>query len=212
MAISDKKTQSEENTYSGLGSFDSNAYERELALCKELGLNVEKLKAMKFNTLQLSEIRKGVVDKIDVTKYMDPNMSWSAMEEMRLELYQGIDLSDYRAQGFDAMQLAQIRQGIANEIDVSPYAKKEYFADQMRELRLGLSSDPPVPIIFYQDPGFDSLQMREIRKGLQSGVDIGLFAHSEIPYLKMRAIRESAEDGLVFSEQDIQRYNAAILK
>jgi uncharacterized protein (DUF342 family) len=197
--------------YSGLGVFDGNSYERELKLCGEVGADVEKLKALKFNALQLAEIRKGYADKVDVSKYMDPKLSWSAMEEMRLEMFQGIDMSAYRAQGFDTTQLSQIRQGLNMGIDVSVYAKKEYFADQMYELRLGLSKDNPVPIIFYQDPAFDALQMREIRKGLQAGVDIAQYAHVTMPYMKMRVIRESAEDGLVFEQRDIDRYNAGIL-
>jgi uncharacterized protein (DUF342 family) len=201
----------QKSTYSGLNSFGENSLERELELCKEVGADVEKLKALKFNSLQLAEIRKGIVDKVDVSKYMDPKLPWTAMEELRLEMYQHIDMSEYRKQGFDVLQLAQIRQGLAAEIDVTPYAKKEYFADQMRELRLGLSKEHEVPIIFYQDPAFDALQMREIRKGLESGVDIGVYAHVTMPYMKMRVIRESAEDGLTFNQSDIERYNANVL-
>ena len=200
-----------ESSYSGLDVFDGNSYENELKLCQEMGADVEKLKALHFNALQLAEIRKGLADKVDVRKYMDPKLSWSAMEEMRLELYQGIDMSEYRKQGFDTTQLSQIRQGINAGIDVTPYAKKVYFADQMREIRQGLTKGSEVPIIFYQDPAFDALQMREIRKGLQSGVDISQYAMVTMPYLKMRVIRESAEDGLVFEKKDVDRYNANIL-
>ncbi len=207
------ETQSQASgSYSGLDVFGGNSYEKELALCKQAGADVEKLKALKFNTLQLTEIRKGLVDKVDVRKYMDPKLSWTAMEEMRLEMYQGIDMSPYRAKGFDVLQLSQIRQGLQAGIDVTPYAKKEYFADQMRELRLGLAKDGGVPIIFYQDPAFDALQMREIRKGLQAGIDISNYAMASIPYMKMRVIREAAEDGLVFVQKDIERYNAGILE
>ncbi len=198
-------------SYSGLGAFDGNSYEKELELCREVGADVEKLKALKFNTLQLAEIRKGLVDKVDVSRYMDPSLSWSAMEERRLEMYQGIDMSEYRKQGFDDLQISQIRQGIVSGIDVSVYAKKEYFADQMREIRLGLSKETEVPVIFYQDPAFDANQMREIRKGLQAGIDISKYAQVKVPYLKMRAIRESAEDGLVFDQRAIEMFNANIL-
>lgn len=211
MAENDNERTGFKSSYSGLDSFGGNSYEKELALCKELGANVEKLKAMKFNTLQLAEIRKGITDKVDVRKYMDPSLSWTAMEEMRLEMYQGIDMSQYRKEGFDTLQLSQIRQGLYSGIDVSVYAQKKYFADQMREIRLGLSKDGGVPVIFYQDPAFDSLQMREIRKGLQAGIDISKYAYVSMPYMKMRAIRESAEDGLIFEPTDIERYNASIL-
>ena len=203
--------RSASSSYSGLDVFGGNSYETELKLCQEMGADVQKLKDLKFNTLQLSEIRKGMADKVDVSKYMDPKLSWLDMEELRLEMFQGIDMSSYRAQGFDTTQLAQIRQGLNEGIDVSPFAKKIYFADQMREIRRGLSKSDPVPIIFYQDPAFVALQMREIRKGLQAGIDISIYAHVSMPYLKMRAIRESAEDGLVFEQKDIDNYNAGIL-
>ncbi len=211
MASADTAQLNRTGTPMGLDAFGDNSYERELELCKEAGADVDKLKALKFNSLQLSEIRKGILDGVDVSRYMDPSLSWTAMEEMRLEMYQNIDMTEYRKQGFDVLQLSQIRQGLVAGIDVSAYAKKIYFADQMREIRLGLTKDHEVPIIFYQDPAFDALQMREIRKGLESGVDISIYAHVQMPYMKMRVIRESAEDGLTFSQADIDRYNANVL-
>ncbi|MBR4831627.1 MAG: DUF342 domain-containing protein [Butyrivibrio sp.] len=212
MTVQDEELVNELNSYAGLESFNKNAYERELELCANAGADVEKLKALGFNALQLSEIRKGILDKVDVSKYTNPAMPWTEMEELRLEMSQGIDMSSYREQGFDLQQLSQIRQGIASGVDVSIYAKHEYLADQMRELRLGLSKDHDVPIIFYQDPAYDSRQMREIRKGLEAGIDISHFSSPQIPYMKMRAIRKSAEDGLVFSDGEIAKYNASILE
>ena len=209
--MAETETRKLNTPYSGLDAFGDNSYERELELCRQVGADVEKLKKMGFNSMQLAEIRKGINDKVDVSKYMDPSLSWTAMEEMRLEMYQGIDMSPYRKEGFDVLQLSQIRQGLSAGVDVSVFAKKVYFADQMREIRLGLQKDTEVPIIFYQDPAFDALQMREIRKGLQSGMDISHYAHVSMPYMKMRVIRESAEDGLNFTETEIDRYNASIL-
>ncbi len=212
MVAHEQEFINELNVYSGLDSFNSTMMEKELKKCGELGANVEKLKSMGFNALQLSEIRKGIEDdKVDVNKYLDPKYSWTDMEEMRLEMSQGIDMSKYRAEGFDNHQLYQIRRGIEEGVDVSVYAKREYLADQMRELRKGLSKINGVPIIFFQDPQFDSLQMREIRKGLQAGIDISNYAMLNVPYMKMRAVRESAEDGLFFDEAEIGRYNAGIL-
>lgn len=200
------------NTNAGLDSFDRQSYEKELQLCKQAGADVEKLRALKFNALQLSEIRKGILQKVDVTKYFNPKLPWTAMEEMRLEMHQKVDMTEYRKQGFDTQQLSQIRQGILDEVDVSTYAKKEYFADQMKQIRLGLSKTDGVPVIFYLDPAFSSQQMREIRKGLAAGLDISVYAKVEMPYLKMRAIRKAAEDGLIFDQSTIDKYNARILE
>lgn len=211
MASPDVDLLDELSEYSGLDSFNQNSLEKELKLCGELGADVEKLKALKFNALQLAEIRKGITDKIDYKKYMDPKYAWTEMEELRLEMAQGIDMSKYRNEGFDFLQMSQIRQGLAAGIDVSQYAKKEYLAVQMREIRHGLLAKPPVPIIFYQDPAFDCMQMREIRKGLEAGIDISGYASVDIPYMKMRAVRESAEDGLFFDAKQIDKYNASVL-
>ena len=211
MTIIDEEAKLERNSYSGIGAFSDNSVEKELNLLGQLGADVDKLKALKFNALQLAEIRKGINDKVDVSKYMDPSMPWTAMEEMRLELYQHIDMKEYRDRNFDVLQLAQIRQGLAAGVDVSLYARKDFFADQMREVRLGLNVEHPVPVIFYLDPAYSSLQMREIRKGLEAGLDIASYASVSVPYLKMRAIRESAEDGLIFTKLQIEKYNASIL-
>ena len=202
--------ENEAMSYTGLSSLNQNAFERELEICGQLGADVEKLRALNFNALQLSEISKGIREKVDVAKYMDPRKSWTEMEELRLEMVQKIDMSEYREQGFDVQQLSQIRKGIAAGLDVSDYAKKEYLADQMREIRVGLARK--VPIIFFQDPAFDNLQMREIRKGLEAGIDISQYAAVDVPYMKMRAIRKSAEDGLLFDDSQIRNYNASILE
>lgn len=211
MASPDVDMLDELSEYSGLNSFNQNALEKELEMCKKLGADVNKLKALNFNALQLAEIRKGIESNIDYSKYMNPKMAWTEMEELRLEMSQGIDMSGYRAKGFDVLQISQIRQGLAAGIDVSAYAKKEYLADQMREIRHGLSKKQPVPIIFFQDPAFDSRQMHEIRKGLEAGIDISNYASVTIPYMKMRIVRESAEDGLYFDEKQILAHDANVL-
>ncbi len=213
MTVQEIELINELNVYTGLDSFSENSMEAELKRCKELGANPDKLKAMGFNALQLAEIRKGLEnEKVDVSKYLDPKLSWTDMEEMRLEMEQGIDMTEYRKQGFDTQQLYQIRSGIKSGVDVSVYAKKIYLADQMRELRHGLSKKDGVPIIFFEDPAFDGRQMREIRKGLQAGIDVSNYAILTVPFMKMRAVRKSAEDGLIFDESDIRSYSADVLQ
>ena len=65
----EKELINELNVYSGLDSFNSTVIEKELEQCAELGADAEKLKALKFNALQLAEIRKGLTDKVDISKY-----------------------------------------------------------------------------------------------------------------------------------------------
>ncbi len=206
-----EKSKKEFNIYAGISSFDQDALENELMLCKELGFDADKLRKFNYNPLQLSEIRKGLSDKLDVRKYLDPKLSWLEMEEIRLELFQGIDMTSYRKDGFDVQQLFQIRKGLNANLDVSTFAKKEYLAEQMREIRKGLVFSPDFPVIFYLDPAFDYLQMREIRKGLEASLDVSSYAYVDMPYMKMRVIRESAQDGLIFDEKKIHTFNYGIL-
>ena len=145
MTTAEQDLINELNVYSGLDSFNSTVIEKELGLCADLGADVAKLKALGFNALQLVEIRKGLENpKVDATKYMDPKLSWTEMEEMRLEMAQGIDMSEYRKQGFDSHQLYQIRAGLAEGIDVSIYAKREYVSD-MR----GIAKKMPIECISF---------------------------------------------------------------
>ncbi len=197
--------------YNGLTSFDDDSFEKELTKCESLGLKSEVLRKYNFNALQLAEIRKGLEADIDVKKYLNPKLSWLEMEEMRLEAIQGIDMTSYREQNFSSSQIYQIRRGIYENVDVSLYAKKEFLAEQMKQIRKGLVFSKDFPVIFYLDPEFDFLQMREIRKGLEAQIDVADYAHVDIPYLKMRVVRESAEDGFFLTEEQIKNYSSGIL-
>ncbi len=211
MIAHDTVTVSGFKSHNGLDSFNDDALEKELSLCNSFGLDADKLRKFNYNALQLSEIRKGLDAGVDVQKYLSPKLSWLEMEEIRLELMQGIDMTLYRNQGFNNHQIYQIRRGISEGLDVSLYAKPEFLPEQMKQIRKGLEVSNDFPVIFYLDPAFDCLQMREIRKGLVAQLDVSSYAHVNVPYMKMRVIRESAEDGLVFDEFQINKYSSGIL-
>ena len=211
MVAHDTKTVSGFKSYTGLDSFTDEALEKELSLCNSFGLDADKLRKFNYNALQLAEIRKGLDAGVDVQKYLSPKLSWLEMEEIRLELMQNIDMTEYREQGYSNHQIYQIRRGISEDLDVSLYDKKEFLPEQMKQIRKGLEFSKDFPVIFYLDPAFDCLQMREIRKGLQAQIDVSSYAHVNVPYMKMRVIRESAEDGLVFDEFQVQKYSSGIL-
>ena len=59
---------------------ESDTLERELELCGKLGADVDALKSLNFDIYQLAEIRKGYEARIDVSRYLDPKLSWSQME------------------------------------------------------------------------------------------------------------------------------------
>ncbi|MBR5980008.1 MAG: DUF342 domain-containing protein [Oscillospiraceae bacterium] len=179
-------------------------------LFAKAGLDYFAVRAKGFSSYQMTEIQKGLEAGIEVTGYLDPDMSWIEMEEYRLELEQGIDLSEYRQKGFSNGRLSQIRQGIVQGVDVSVYAKMDYLAEQMNEIREGLAAG--LPIMFYKDPAFNYMQMAEIKEGLLHNVDISKYARKDMPYRKMRAVREALEKDLVLDDEIIEKYDAGVIE
>ncbi len=178
-------------------------------LFSKAGLDLEEVRAKGFDSYQFAEIQKGLEAGVDVTGYLDPDMSWTEMEEYRLELEQGVDLSEYRKAGFSTGRLSQVRQGLIQGVDVSIYAKMDYMSEQMNEIREGLAAG--LPIMFYKDPSYNYMQMAEIRQGLVQNVDIAKYAKTDMPYRKMRAVREALAKGVILDEEVIERYEAGVI-
>ena len=197
------------NTASTDSDLSDKLYEREISLCVRAGADEKRLREDGYNALQLEQIRQGLEGGLDVDVYLHPQFSWLDMEEIRKGLKQGIDMTRYREAGYSTEQKREIRKGIARGLDVSLYDKKEYLGEQMRELRFGIMDG--LPVAFYKNPAFAAVQMKEIRLGLKSNVDISVYANPDMPYLKMRTIRESMEDGLIFTEREIEEYEETIL-
>ena len=66
----------------------------------------------KFNNSQMKQIRYGLEEDLDVSKYADPK--------------------------FNCLQMRQIRQGLEHGLDVSQYADPKFNDRQMWEIRLRL--------------------------------------------------------------------------
>lgn len=182
--------------------------QKEKRLCIKLGLDASALEQAKYDVYQLEQIRKGLEERIDVSSYLDPSISWMQMEETRLELGGDVDMSAYREAGFDWLQMEEIRLGLLAKLDVSAYARRDCLAAQMKEIRLGLQAG--VDVTLYADAGFDWFQMAEIRLGLEHKVDVSLYTDREIPSFKMRQIREALEAGINITP--FLKYDAKILQ
>lgn len=88
-----------------------------------------------FIEAQLSEIAKGMEQKLPIKYYADKQFNWMQMHEIRLGLMDGLDVSVYANPLFSASQMREIRLGMADRLDVSSYAKLMLAATDMRRIR-----------------------------------------------------------------------------
>lgn len=167
----------------------SKNYERELALCKEAGGDIERYRRLSFDLLQLEQIRIGLQKGLDVEQYMDPSLTWIEMENIWNRLETGIDIDSYEKEGYDWLQCNEIREGLKAGLDITVYEDIRFLAPQMKEIRQGLAKRLDVSI--YAKPEYDWFQMREIRKGLAEGLDVSKYSNPEYKFLTMRAIRKA---------------------
>lgn len=68
------------------------------------------------------------------------------MDEVRLGLKDNIDLSKYVKMGMNYLQIQEIRFGILSKIDVSKYDKPNIGHKDMREVRRYLERNKPIPL------------------------------------------------------------------
>ena len=112
-----------------------------------------------FNSDQMNEIRIGLEEGLDVSKYIQlsphghPIYAGYEMSEIREGLAQDLDISQYNQldpQGhpiFVGSQMHEIRKGLEQGLDISQYTQLNhkghpiYNAYQMHEIRIGLLFD-----------------------------------------------------------------------
>lgn len=123
-----------------------------------------------FDSAQLSEIRQGLEEGLDVSLYATSDYTWFQMEELRKGLKLGYHIDKFLEKGFDWMQISEIRKGLETGIDISYYANTDFFFLQMEQIRLGL--EDKLPVSKYAKTEYDHLVMREIRKALTEKIDL----------------------------------------
>ena len=101
--------------------FDINDYPREI-----------------YSEAQLSEIRKGIANRVDIRIYSDVKYTGRQMREIRYGLERNLDVSHYANVLFRERQMRQIRLGLQQGLDVSSYARLLFSATDMREKRRAL--------------------------------------------------------------------------
>lgn len=74
--------------------------------------NRDIIKNLKFNYWQMNQIRLGLRDGLDVSKYANPKLDSLQMDQIRLGLRDGLDVSIYADPKFNHSKMRKIRQGL----------------------------------------------------------------------------------------------------
>lgn len=122
------------------------------------------------------------IDTYDLTKFNEYQMS-----EIRLGLSQNLDVSIYAKPEFNEYQMNQIRRGLEQYVDVSIYAKPEFTSDQMDYIRLGLENNLGLSI--YSKPEFINFQM-EVIECLEKNLNLSFREDSKFNQSAMMGLRE----------------------
>ncbi len=122
---------------------------------KEIEKKLKEYEKQGFDDWQLYEIRKGLENGLDVTKYTDLELSDEEMAKIRKELFQdnfeknevlkveekensidkNIDINNINIDSFNIGQQQQIEWGLESGIDVKEYADPKFNSYQMQEKR-----------------------------------------------------------------------------
>ncbi len=174
-----------------------------------------------YDSAQLSEIKKGLEQEVEISRYISPEFDASQMLQIRLGLEQKLDISKYADSKFDHKQMEQIRKGIALGVDVEVYADDAFHAEQMEFIRRQLMKKiSPADMIcneitihkeaeeseifIYAKPEFSVKQMQEIMRGLESGIEIEKILHPEWSVEYMTLIRMGLEKGKDLTDRSEQ--------
>ena len=121
---------------------------------KEIDQEVKRYEEKGFDDWQLYEIRKGLENGVDVTKYTNLELSDEEMAEIRKELFQD---------NLEKNQVSEIEEKHTNkDININ---FDSFNIGQQKQIEWGLESG--INVKEYADPKLDSYQMQEKRWKLE---------------------------------------------
>lgn len=112
-------------------------------LCEMLryDFDISQLNLQQLNVAQLNAIMRGIIDKVDVSIYCDPQFHASQMEFLEHCLANGEDVSQFADHRYDKEQMIVIRGGVVSGDDISKYADPSYSAELMSKIREQIRRD-----------------------------------------------------------------------
>lgn len=114
----------------------------------------------KFNTEQLIQIKMGLEDGLNVSYYINPELSSNQMRIIREGLYKGLDVSKYADSKYNYEQMFQIYRGLEDDINVNYYANPEFSSLQMDLIRYSIYDD--LDVSKFADPKYNYKQMLQM--------------------------------------------------
>lgn len=138
----------------------------------EKGLNLSAYRKLDAGILR--ELRKALLARVTLVKYIKEGYNAEQLKEIRLGLEKRLDIDPYLNKEFRGVAIAEICRGLEKGLDVSSYAKIEFNWQQMREIRKGL--EKRIDVSVYADAFYSWQQMHEIRLGLTEGIDVSSYS------------------------------------
>lgn len=114
----------------------------------------------KFNTEQLIQIKMGLEDGLNVSYYINSELSSNQMRIIREGLYKGLDVSKYADSKYNYEQMFQIYRGLEDDINVNYYANPEFSSLQMDLIRYSIYDD--LDVSKFADPKYNYKQMLQM--------------------------------------------------
>ncbi len=143
---------------------------------------------LKLDAGILQQLRRAIVSKVDIIKYVKAGYVMEQLEQIRLALQKGLNIAKYLSREYRGPAILEIATGLEEGLDVDMYARVDYGWQQMREIRLG--QEHRVDASVYADPLYSWQQMREIRLGLEDGLDVSHFSSLMYSARDMKRRRE----------------------
>lgn len=140
----------------------------------------------------LREVRKAMLSKINIIKYIREGYKEEQLREIRKAIENGIDIEPYISVEFNGAGIHEIVEGLESKLDVTLYTKGKYNWQQMREIRLGLKNR--VNAQCYANVLFNWRQMKEIRLGLEEGLPVEQYASLMYTEKEMAKKRKSLSE------------------
>jgi len=136
------------------------------------GLNLSAYRKLDAGILR--ELRKALLSRASIIKYIKEGYAAEQLKEIRLGLEKKLNIDPFLKKEFRGVAIAEICKGLEKGLNVSSYARLEFDWRQMREIRWGL--EKRIDVSVYADAFYNWQQMREIRLGLEKGIDVSEYS------------------------------------
>ena len=158
----------------------------------EKKLNVDKYADPGIPFEVMHQIRKGLTEGLDLS--FAKTIPAGTLRELRKAMLAKIDIRKYIKEGYEEEQLRQIRIALEKGIDIDSHIKVFHRGPSIREIALGLEKGLDVSV--YEDAQLSWQQMREIRLGMEEGVDVSRYSNPLYSWQQMQEIRLGLMDSL----------------